>query len=155
MSPDCKGKAEAAMNFYSSIIPEGKVGEIERYGAGMEPEIQGTVMHGSFFLARQEFFAMDSAREHNFKFNEAISLMVNCQNQAEIDRYWSKLSAVPEAEQCGWLKDKYGLSWQIVPTAMGEMMRKGTPEQIDRVTQAFLPMKKIIISDLEKAFKGK
>jgi predicted 3-demethylubiquinone-9 3-methyltransferase (glyoxalase superfamily) len=148
------GKAEEAMNFYASIFPKGNVGEIARHGARMAPEKEGTVMHGSFFLAGQEFFAMDSAHEHKFKFNEAISFMVYCDDQAEIDRYWEKLSAVPEAEQCGWLKDKFGLSWQIVSTAMGEMLQKGTPEQIDRVTQAFLPMKKIIIADLEKAYEG-
>jgi len=151
---DVYGKAEEAMNFYTSIFPNGKVGDIARYAAGMEPEKERTVMHGTFSLAEQEFFAMDSAREHNFEFNEAISFIVNCEHQAEIDRYWEKLSAVPEAEQCGWLKDKFGLSWQIVSTDMGEMLQKGTPEQIDRVTQALLPMKKIIIADLEKAYKG-
>lgn len=152
---DVFGEAEEAMNFYASVFSKGKVGDIVRYEAGMEPEKEGAVMHGAFFLAEQEFFAIDSAREHNFKFNEAISLIVNCKNQTEIDHYWEKLSAVPEAEQCGWLKDKYGLSWQIVPIGMNEMMQKGTPEQIDRVTQAFLPMKKFIIADLEKAYKGK
>jgi predicted 3-demethylubiquinone-9 3-methyltransferase (glyoxalase superfamily) len=80
--------------------------------------------------------------------------MVYCDTQKEIDYYWDRLSAVPEAEQCGWLKDKYGLSWQIVPTTMDEMMAKGTREQIDRLTQAFLPMKKLVIAELEKAFKG-
>jgi predicted 3-demethylubiquinone-9 3-methyltransferase (glyoxalase superfamily) len=97
---------------------------------------------------------MDSAHTHNFKFNEAISLMVNCDTQEEIDYYWEKLSAVPEAEQCGWLKDKFGLSWQIVPTEMDEMMRDGTPEQIGRVTQAFLKMKKFDLAELRKAYAG-
>jgi predicted 3-demethylubiquinone-9 3-methyltransferase (glyoxalase superfamily) len=89
-----------------------------------------------------------------FKFNEAISFMVSCETQAEIDRYWEKLSAVPAAEQCGWVKDKYGLSWQIVPTAMNEMMGKGTPEQRARVTQAFMKMKKFDIAQLREAFDG-
>lgn len=97
---------------------------------------------------------MDSAHQHNFRFNEAISLMVYCDNQEEIDYFWEKLSAVPEAEQCGWLKDKYGLSWQIVPTAMDEMMAMGSKEQIERVTQKFLTMKKFDIAQLRNAFEG-
>ncbi len=80
--------------------------------------------------------------------------MVRCQTQEEIDEYWEKLSAVPQAEQCGWLKDKYGLSWQIVPTVMNEMMENGTPDQVDRVTQAFLPMKKFDVATLEEAYRG-
>ncbi len=96
---------------------------------------------------------MDSAREHKFSFNEAILFMVNCDTQEEIDYYWEKLSAVPEAEQCGWLKDKYGVSWQIVPKEMDEMMSKGTPEQIARVTQAFLKIKKFDLGELQKAYK--
>ncbi|HRW10900.1 MAG TPA: VOC family protein, partial [Caldilineaceae bacterium] len=88
----------------------------------------------------------------NFAFNEAISLIVKCDTQAEIDYYWEKLSAVPEAEQCGWCKDQFGVSWQIVPTAMGEMMATGSEEQIARVTQAFLPMKKFDIAALQRAF---
>ncbi len=86
-----------------------------------------------------------------FKFNEAISFMVHCDTQEEIDYFWAALSAVPESEQCGWLKDKYGLSWQIVPTAMDEMMVKGSEEQISRITQAFLKMKKLDIEELKKA----
>ena len=99
--------------------------------------------------------ALDSAREHNFSFNESISLLVQCDTQEEIDYYWEKLSAVPEAEQCGWLKDKYGLSWQISPAALQEMMTKGTREQIDRVTQAFLPMKKFDIAELQRTYEEK
>jgi predicted 3-demethylubiquinone-9 3-methyltransferase (glyoxalase superfamily) len=106
-------------------------------------------------LEGQWFATMNSAHEHHFAFNEAISFIVHCDTQKEIDYYWGKLSAVPGAEQCGWLKDRYGLSWQIVPTAMDEMMRRGTREQIDRVTQAFLPMKKLEIAKLEQAFEGK
>ena len=98
---------------------------------------------------------MDSAQEHKFAFNEAISFMVNCDTQAEIDYFWEKLSALPEAEQCGWLKDKFGLSWQIVPTAMNEMMGKGTKEQVARVTQAFLQMKKFDLAKLKRAYEGK
>ena len=97
---------------------------------------------------------MDSAHEHRFAFNEAISFIVNCDTQEEIDYYWKKLSAVPEAEQCGWLKDKYGFSWQIVPTGMDEMMRGGNKEQIARVTEASLLMKKFDIESLKRAYKG-
>ena len=112
-------------------------------------------MFTDFQLAGQWFTAMDSAHKHDFAFNEAISFMVPCDTQAQIDYYWEKLSAVPEAEQCGWLKDKYGVSWQIASTAMDEMMGKGTHEQIDRVTQAFLPMKKFDIAKLKAAYEGK
>jgi predicted 3-demethylubiquinone-9 3-methyltransferase (glyoxalase superfamily) len=97
---------------------------------------------------------MDSAYEHPFSFNEAISFIVYCNTQEEIDYYWSKLSAVPEAEQCGWLKDKYGFSWQIVPSDMDEMMSKGSKEQIARVTEAFLKMKKFDLESLRLAYKG-
>lgn len=97
--------------------------------------------------------AMDSSLPHDFSFNEAISFIVNCDAQEEIDHYWGKLSADPKAEQCGWLKDKYGLSWQIVPVQMNEMMKNGTREQIDRVTQAFLKMKKFDIVELKRAYE--
>jgi predicted 3-demethylubiquinone-9 3-methyltransferase (glyoxalase superfamily) len=148
------GKAEEASNFYLSVFKNTKRGIIARYPRGMEPDKEGTIMFTDFMIENVWFAAMDSAREHNFIFNEAISLMVYCDNQKEIDYYWEKLSKVPEAEQCGWLKDRYGFSWQIVPTAMDEMMTKGTPEQVARVTQAFLPMKKLIIADLEKAYRA-
>lgn len=112
-------------------------------------------MFADFMLENQWFAAMDSAHEHHFNFNEAISLMVYCDTQAEIDEYWQKLSAVPEAEQCGWLKDRYGVSWQIVPTAMDEMMSQGTPEQMRRVTEAFLKMKKFDLTELQMVYAGK
>jgi predicted 3-demethylubiquinone-9 3-methyltransferase (glyoxalase superfamily) len=104
-------------------------------------------------LENQWFAAMDSAREHKFNFNEAISLMIYCDTQAEIDDYWEQLSAVPEAEQCGWLKDRYGVSWIILPTVMDEMMSQGTPEQIQRVTEAFLAMKKFDLERLKQAYE--
>jgi len=148
------GQAEDAVNFWSSVFSEAKVATLVRFGKGEEPDQEGTLKYASFSLLGQEFGAMDSAHQHNFAFNEAISFIVPCKNQAEIDYYWEKLSAVPEAEQCGWLKDKFGFSWQIVPTAMDEMMSKGTHEQIARVTAAFLPMKKFDIASLERAYKG-
>ena len=125
-----------------------------RYGPGEEPDRAGTVKHCDFTLGGQRFAAMDSAGSHDFTFNEAISFLVDCADQAEIDRYWEALSAVPEAEQCGWLKDRFGLSWQIVPAAMDGMMTSGSPEQIARVTQAFLKMKKFSLADLQRAYAG-
>ena len=149
------GHAEEAINFYLSVFKDSKMGLISRYGKGQEPDKEGTVMFADFMLEGQWFAAMDSAHEHNFAFNEAISFLVQCDTQEEIDYYWEKLSAVPESEQCGWLKDKYGLSWQISSSALQEMMTNGTREQIDRVTQAFLPMKKFNVAELQKAYEGK
>jgi predicted 3-demethylubiquinone-9 3-methyltransferase (glyoxalase superfamily) len=151
---DVAGKAEEAVNFYASVFPNSKVGDIDRYGKGEEPDKEGTIRHAEFSLNGYQVAAMDSAREHNFGFNEAISIMVYCEDQKEIDIYWDALTAVPESEQCGWLKDKFGVSWQIVPTSLDEMMTSGTQEQIDRVTQAFLPMKKFDLAELQKAYEG-
>lgn len=146
------GKAEEAIGFYTSVFRDARVGQLARYGADQAPDREGTLMYADFVLEGQWFAAMDSAHAHNFAFNEAISLIVRCDTQAEIDHYWSRLSAVPEAEQCGWLKDRYGLSWQIVPAVMDEMMRSGSPEQIARVTRAFLEMKKFDIGALQRAY---
>jgi predicted 3-demethylubiquinone-9 3-methyltransferase (glyoxalase superfamily) len=146
------GKAEEAINFYSSVFGNARVGDILRYSKGEEPDKEGAVKHASFLLEDQEFAAMDSAREHNFAFNEAVSFMVHCNTQKEIDYYWEKLSAYPEAEQCGWLKDKYGLSWQIVPNIMDEMMKDNDEKKIGRVTEAFLQMKKLDIAKLKEAY---
>lgn len=150
---DVCGQAEAAINHYLSVFKNSKPGLLARYPKGMEPDQEGTLMFADFMLENQWFAAMDSAHEHHFSFNEAISFMVSCETQAEIDHYWDKLSAVPEAEQCGWLKDKFGVSWQIVPTAMAEMMSRGTPEQIGRVTEAFLQMKKFDLDRLKQAYE--
>ena len=151
---DVYGKAEEASDLYLSIFKRSKRGAIVRYGAGQAPDKEGAVMFTDFMLEDQWFAAMESAHEHKFKFNEAISLMVNCDTQEEIDYYWQKLSAVPEAEQCGWLKDKFGVSWQIVPAEMDKMMRDGSPVQIAHVTQAFLKMKKFDLVELRKAYQG-
>ncbi|HEY0010853.1 MAG TPA: VOC family protein [Candidatus Paceibacterota bacterium] len=152
---DAAGKAEDAIRHYTSVLPDSKVGDIMPYGAGEEPSVEGTVKYGTFTLAGQEFVAMDSAGPHDFGFNEAVSLVVRCETQEEIDQYWEKLSAVPESEQCGWLKDQFGVSWQIIPTAMDRMMREGDAEAAGRVTQAFLGMKKFDIAALEAAYQGK
>ena len=149
------GHAEEAIEFYCTVFKGSRRGITARYPQGMEPDQEGTLMFADFSLLGTWFAAMDSARGHHFTFNEAISLLVPCQTQAEIDYYWEKLSAVPEAEQCGWLKDQFGLSWQVWPTAIGEMMKNGTREQIDRITQAFLPMKKMDLATLQRAYEGK
>jgi predicted 3-demethylubiquinone-9 3-methyltransferase (glyoxalase superfamily) len=147
------GKAEEAINLYTSVFPNSEVGPILRYGKGEEPDEEGTLKYASFLLDGHGFAAMDSARDHDFGFNEAISFLVSCETQEEIDHYWS-LSAVPESEQCGWLKDRYGLSWQVVPSAMDEMLRNSTNEQLARVTEAFLKMKKFDLAELRRAYEG-
>ena len=149
------GKAEEAFNFYLSVFRDSRPGNVARYGKGQEPDREGTIMYSDFMIENQWFAAMDSAYKHDFSFNEAISFMVNCDTQEEIDYYWERLSAVPEAEQCGWLKDRFGLSWQIVPAVMDGMMKNGSREQIDRVTQALLPMKKLDIEKLKEAYMRK
>jgi len=151
---DIYGKAEEASDFYLSVFKNTKRGTIARYPSGMEPDQESMVMFTDFKLEGQWFSAMDSAREHGFNFNESISFMVFCKDQEEIDYYWNKLSAVPEAEQCGWLKDKYGLSWQIVPAVMDKMMQDQDPEKIDRVTQSFHKMKKFDLATLQRAYDG-
>jgi len=148
------GKAEEAINSWISLFPASKIETIQRYGKGEQPDQEGTVRYAEFSLFGQQFRSMDSAYEHAFSFNEAISFIVHCDTQEEIDRYWEALSAVPEAEACGWLKDKYGLSWQIVPTSMDEMMSSGSKEQIARVTEAFLKMKKFDLEILWHAYEG-
>lgn len=148
------GKCEEAVNFYASVFHNSAVGEIMRYSKGEEPDTPGTVKHASYKLEGEEFAAMDSAREHRFTFNEAISFVVHCETQEEIDYYWNKLSADPKAEICGWLKDKYGFSWQVVPNIMDRMMASKDEKAIARVTEAFLKMKKFDIAALEKAFRG-
>ena len=148
------GKAEEAINFYISVFEDARIGDIVRYSKGEEPDREGTVKHAAFMLEGQEFAAMDSARGHNFAFNEAISFMVHCETQKDIDYYWEKLSADPNAEQCGWIKDKYGLSWQIVPNLMDEMLKDNDKKKIAQVTEAFLQMKKLDIAKLKKAYES-
>ena len=148
------GKAEEAINFYASVFPDSKLGRVLRYGKGEEPDQEGTIKHAGFTLAGREFAAMDSAHDHSFGFNEAVSFMVGCDTQQEIDYFWDSLSAVPEAEQCGWLKDKFGVSWQVVPSILGELLGSGTKEQTARVTEAFLQMKKFDIAELKRTYEG-
>lgn len=150
---DRAGKAEEATDFYLSVFRNTKRGTLVRFPAGMEPEKEGTIMFTDFMLEGQWLAAMDSANAHPFVFNEGVSLIVNCETQEEIDYYSEKLSAVPEAEQCGWVKDRYGVSWQITPADMGSLMQ-GDPESVKRATQAMLSMKKIDLAALKAAYDG-
>jgi len=143
--------AEEAMNFYISIFKNSKVGRVTRYGdAGPGPK--GTVMSATFELDGQEFFALNGGPQ--FQFTPAISLFVNCETQQEVDELWEKLSAGGKKEKCGWLKDKYGLSWQIIPKALGRMLGDRDPEKSKRVMQAMLQMSKIEVEALKKAYEG-
>jgi predicted 3-demethylubiquinone-9 3-methyltransferase (glyoxalase superfamily) len=146
------GKALAAIHFYTSIFPDSASGQVTLNPGEPGSADAGTVMTANFALVGQWFAIFDSGYAHGFTFNEAISFIVSCETQAEIDHYWEHLSAVPEAEQCGWLKDKFGLSWQIVPTSMDVLMREGSPAQVASVTQAFMPMKKLDIAAIERAY---
>lgn len=150
---DNTGKAGEAMDFWVSMFKNAKRGMTAQYPPGASPEPAAKIMFAEFMLEGQWFTAMDSGYMHKFGFNEAISLLVRCKSQQEIDAYW-KLSAVPEAEQCGWLKDKYGLSWQIAPANMDTML-SGDKDAAARVTKAFLKMKKFDLAALEKASNGK
>lgn len=150
------GRAEEAVNFYCSVFKNSKLGSIHRYPeGGPGPDKPGTVMFSDFKLEDSWFTAMDSAHEHQFNFDEGVSIVVNCEDQAELDYFTQKLSAVPEAEQCGWIKDKFGVSWQITPIIVEEMMVNGTQEQVNRIMQALLPMKRLEIAPLVRAFEGK
>jgi predicted 3-demethylubiquinone-9 3-methyltransferase (glyoxalase superfamily) len=141
-------EAREAAELYVSVFPDSRVTNITT----LHDTPSGDCDIVSFELSGQPFMAISAGPL--FTFNEAISFIVNCETQDEIDYYWEKLSAVPEAEQCGWLKDKYGLSWQIVPSRLDELLASGTEEQVARVTQAFLPMKKLDLRELERAYAG-
>lgn len=153
MYVDEKGKAEEAINFYTSVFTDSDITGILHYGEGQE-QPEGAVMHAQFNLNGGIFMAMDSSPEHaDFDFNEAISFIVNCENQEEVDYYWDKLSAHPEAEQCGWLKDRFGVSWQVVPAGWEEMLQHEDEEKVKRVMRAMLQMKKLDIQALKEAFE--
>jgi predicted 3-demethylubiquinone-9 3-methyltransferase (glyoxalase superfamily) len=157
------GKTEEAIHFYAEVFKNAPAGAeggstanvLARYGKGEEPDKEGTVRYASFTLLGQEFGAMDSAREHKFAFSEAISFIVPCETQNEIDYFWERLAADPKAGQCGWLKDKYGLSWQVTPTILNELLGGPDKARTARVTQAFLKMKKFDIGGLKRAYEGK
>ena len=150
------GQAEAAVDFYTAVFPNSRVTAVSRYGeAGREIHggQPGSVLTIAFELDGVAFTALNGGP--HFKFNEAISLQVNCDTQQEIDHYWSRLTegGAPQAQQCGWLKDRYGLSWQVVPSSMARLMTGGA-DQADRVMSAVLKMKKIDVAELERAYAG-
>lgn len=144
------GKAEEAMNFYTSIFKNSKIGDIRRYGeAGPGPK--GTVMSAIFELDGQEFIALNGGPQ--FTFSPAISFFVNRSTQEEVDELWEKLSEGGEKLRCGWLKDKYGVSWQIIPDALGKMLNDPDPQKSQRVMKAMMQMKKIDIAGLKQAYE--
>jgi len=148
------GNAEEAIDFYLQVFKNSETNIISYYNEGEAPNDRARVNYASIDIEGMELVLMDNAMEADFTFNEAFSLIINCEDQEEIDYYWEKLSAVPEAEQCGWLKDKFGVSWQIVPSNMEEILFGGSNEERQRVTEAFLKMKKFDLSELEKARLG-
>jgi predicted 3-demethylubiquinone-9 3-methyltransferase (glyoxalase superfamily) len=145
-------QAEEAMHFYTSIFKNSKVGTISRYGeAGPGPK--GSVMSVTFELEGQQFFALNGGPQ--FSFTPAISFFVNCETQKEVDELWEKLSAGGEKNSCGWLRDKYGVSWQIIPSALGRMLQDKDPEKSTRVMKAMLQMKRIDIEGLTRAYENR
>lgn len=144
-------QAEEAMRFYTSVFKNSKAGKITRYGdAGPGPK--GSVMIASFEIEGQQFTALNGGPQ--FKFSEAVSFVVNCETQQEVDELWDRLGEGGQTQQCGWLKDRFGLSWQIVPSALPELMSDPDPERVRRVTEAMLQMTKIDIAKLRQAHAG-
>ncbi len=146
------GRAEEAAKFYTSIFPDSKIERVARYPEG-SPRPAGSVMTVAFRLEGQEFIALNGGPE--FKFTEAVSFVVNCQTQAELDAFWARLSAGGREVQCGWLKDKFGVSWQIVPTILSDLLGDPDREKSQRVMKALLQMVKLDIDGLQRAYEGK
>lgn len=142
------GNAEEAMNFYASVFRNAKIGRVTRYGEG-GPGPKGTVMSATFELEGQSFYALNGGPMYSF--TPAISMFVNCETQEEVDHFWDKLSAGGEEQQCGWLRDKFGLSWQVIPTVLGQLLSDPDPKRSMRAMQAMLQMKKIDIRALQQA----
>ena len=153
-SADACGKAEEALKFYEGVFPGAVPGYVNHYQPGEAQDSRAKTNYAESTLLGHQFVAMDHGVTGEEQFTEAFSFMVLCDTQDEIDYYWDKLSAVPEAEQCGWLKDKFGLSWQIVPSMMNDLLYAATPEEASRITEAFLDMKKLDIRALEAAKRG-
>lgn len=150
-------QAEEAAQFYVSVFPDSKILSVSRYGeAGFEihGKPAGTAMTVDFEIAGMHFVGLNGGPQ--FRFNESISFIIDCADQAEVDHYWDALTqgGDPEAQQCGWLKDRFGVSWQVVPTILGELMSDPDPAVAERVMTAFLPMKKLVIADLVNAARG-
>lgn len=147
------GKAVEAINFYTSVFSKSRIGNIVPYEKD-EGEKDGSAKHADFSLNGSHFMAMDSGADHS-TFSPAVSFMVECNNQKEIDHFWSNLSFVPEAEQCGWLQDKFGISWQIVPAALATMLKNKDPGKTERVMSTLLQMKKLDLRELRRAYEQK
>ncbi len=148
--------AEEAANYYVNLFSNSKIKSIAHYPQAAEKvsgKTPGSVMTVEFQLEGQDFIALNGGKVPGFDFTPAMSLLVSCETQEEIDRLWDNLSAVPEAEQCGWLKDKYGVTWQIIPTVLSEMLSDSDQTKVERVTSAFLQMKKFDISKLKQAYE--
>ena len=147
------GKAEEAMNFYISIFDNSSIASIERYGKG-EEEPEGTIKCAKFILSGQEFLAIDSNRPHPFTFTSAISFSVNCKDQEEVDELWNRFLEGGESHGPAWIKDKYGISWQIVPEILDNLLNGHDPEKSQRVMEAMLQMDKLDIEKLKSAYEG-
>ncbi|EKO60810.1 3-demethylubiquinone-9 3-methyltransferase domain protein [Leptospira kirschneri str. H2] len=145
------GKAEEAIRFYTSRFPNSKIKDIQRY-AKDQGEKEGTVQRSVFSIAGQDLMAIDSGLDHTFTFSEAYSFFVKCETQAEIDEYWEKLSFQGEKQKCGWVKDQFGVSWQIIPLILGDYLQDKDPKKSQRVLQAMLQMDKIDIAKLKRAY---
>ena len=148
------GKAQEAMDYYTSVFSVTKVGYVNNYLEGEANDLRAKINYGELDIFDLEMVMMDHGHGGDATFNEAISFIIHCEDQKEIDYYWEKLSFVPEAEACGWVKDQFGISWQIVPKLMGELLSNGTEEELERLTEAFLKMKKFDIAALQKAKNG-
>ncbi|MEI8081120.1 MAG: VOC family protein [Actinomycetes bacterium] len=148
------GNARSALDFYASVFEDSQAGQLVPWGEAGPPGTAEMLMFSDFSLAGQWFTAMDSPADHGFGFNEAVSLIVKCDNQQQLNDYWHKLTDGGQEVECGWLTDRFGVSWQVVPREMDEMMASGTPEQLDRVTQAFLKMVKFDIEKLRQAYNS-
>lgn len=151
---DACGRAEEAMDYYVTVFKDAVKGYVNYYNEGEAEDERARINYGEIDILGLKLKTMDHGLGGDFTFNEAFSFMIICDNQEEIDYYWDKLSYVPEAEQCGWLKDKFGVSWQIVPSNMNDVYKDGTEEEIKRYTEAFLNMKKFDMTELEKARNG-
>ena len=153
-SGDACGRAEEAIDFYTSFFKESSKGFVNYYKKGEPADNRAKINYGELNILGYQIIAMDHGYGGEFTFNEAFSFMILCANQEEIDYYWQKLSHVPEAEQCGWVKDQFGVSWQVVPKILRDILTNGTKEEVKRVSEAFLKMKKLDIAALEKALLG-
>lgn len=148
--------AEEAMNYYVSVFKNSKIISIDRYPEGYTEgplaNMSGKVINGQFELDGQQFICLDGGPV--FKLNESVSFSIDCADQEEVDYYWEKLSAVPESEQCGWCKDKFGLSWQVIPKRLGELLNDPDKEKARRVMDVMLEQHKIVVAELEAAANG-